>query len=231
MIQFNLLPDIKLEYIKAERTRLLVIALSAIVTVVSVLVFLSFLSLTAVHHKRISNFNTKINSDNSKVENQTDINKVLTVQNQLESLTALHAGKPAATRLADYLNETTPVSANINSFSIDFTQQTMDITGTADSLSTVNKYVDTLKFTTYTTSSTSGSKEAFSNVVLSSFGLTQHEASYTVNLSYDPVIFDITQDVQLTVPNQITTRSETSQPTDLFKLPVDSATKTTGTGQ
>jgi len=231
MIQFNLLPDIKLEYIKAEHTRRLVIALSVVVTAVSVLILLSFLSLTAVHHKRISNFNTKINSDNSKVENQTDINKVLTVQNQLESLTALHAGKPAATRLADYLNETTPVTANINSFDIDFTQQTMIITGTADSLSTINQYVDTLKFTTYSTSSSSDSTKAFSNVVLSSFGLTQHEASYTVNLSYDPAIFDITQDVKLTVPNQVTTRSETSQPTDLFKLPVDSTTKATGTGQ
>jgi hypothetical protein len=143
----------------------------------------------------------------------------------LESLTALHSAKPAATRLFDYLNEVTPTQISINNFNIDFTKQTVTITGTADALSSVNAYIDTLKSTTYTTDTNKKNTPAFSNIVLSSFGLNASSqdktqaASYTINLSYDKNIFDITQKVNLTVQNPVTTRSGLQQPSDLFKVP------------
>lgn len=219
--QFNLLPDVKLQYLKAESTRRLVTTLSVLITIVAVALLIVLFAVTTLQRKHLSDLDRDIKTASAKLEGQPDLNKILTVQNQLGSLTDLHDAKPAASRLTTYLSQITPLKASISNLNVDFTQNQMTITGTANSLATVNQYVDTLKFTTYKTADSDGSTNAFSDVVLGSFGLTQHEADYTITLTYDPVIFDITQDVTLTVPNKVTTRSEVEQPTDLFKLPVD----------
>ena len=235
MIELNLLPDVKLDYIKAQRSHRLVTSVALLVTAVTIIILALLLSVDGLQKKHLHDLNNDITSESSKLQGQPQINQILTVQNQLQSLTTLHNGKPAASRLFNYLNETTPVPVSINNFSIDFTQQTMTITGAADALSSVNQYVDTLKFTTYTTGSNKTATSAFSNVVLSSFSLTtgsttatqdaSQPATYTITLGYNPAIFDITQNVTLSVPSLTTTRSALEQPTDLFKDAPVSTTK------
>jgi predicted phage tail protein len=224
MIQFNLLPDVKLAYIKAQRERRLIFVISFFVTAGAIALLVMLLLFNVVQKKQISDTSKNIQTESTKLKNEPQINKILTVQNQLESLTALHASKPAASQLFDYLNQVTPVEISISNFHIDFPTQTATITGSADALSTVNKYIDTLKFTTFSTDNApiASSPKAFSNVVLTSFGLTNKQttgppASYTITLGYDPAIFDITQTAKLGVPNTITTRSALEQPTALFQ--------------
>lgn len=227
MIQLNLLPDVKLVYVKAERTRRLVLSVSFLVTAAAIVLLALLFSVDLAQKKHLSDLNHDITKETTQLKNQPQIAKILTVQNQLESLTGptgLHTTKPAASRLfTSYLNEVTPVSVAINTLNIDFTQQTATITGTADSLTTVNQYVDTLKFTTYTTDKVATATPAFSKVVLSSFGLSSgatdasQTASYSMTLSYDKTIFDITQKVNLSVPHLVTTRSEIDRPGDLFQ--------------
>lgn len=222
MIQFNLLPDVKQEHINAQRQRRLITAIASIVTLVAIaLLVISFLTVDVVQKKQLSDLNKSITQKNGQLQAIPDLNKILTVQNQLNSLTGLHQQKPAGPRLFKYLDQTTPVNADISDLTMDYTQKTATITGTADALSTVNKYIDTLKYTTYTIGSgdqASGNPaKAFSDVVLSSFGRAQSRASYTINLNYDPAIFDITQDVKLSVPNLVTTHAALTQPSDLFK--------------
>lgn len=223
MIQLNLLPDVKMEYIKAQRQRRMFTTISLLVSAVAIAILVVLLVVDVAQKKHLSDLTKNINSESSTLKGEPQISKILTVQNQLESLTALHASKPAASNLFDYLNEVTPAQVAIASFDIDFTQQTATITGTADALASVNTYVDTLKFTTYTTGASSTPAKAFSNVVLSSFGLSTDDttntskASYTITLSYDKTIFDITQNVKLSVPSETTTRSALAQPTDLFQ--------------
>ena len=230
MIQFNLLPDIKLEYIKAQRSRRLVILVSFLVSAAAILLLVVLLSIDGLQKKHLSDLNRDISNETSSLQHKPDINTILTVQNQLQSLTALHTGKPAANRLFSYLNELTPAAVSITNLSIDFTQYTVNLTGTADALSTVNKYVDTLKLTTYSAGNTPGNNPAFSNVVLSSFGLNtsaqdrSQAANYTITFSYDKNIFDITQDVSLSVPS-VTTRAQVQNPTDLFKASSNGGSK------
>lgn len=224
MVQLNLLPNVKLEYIKAQRMRSLVVSVSVIVTAIAILILVILFIADLAQKKSLSDLNSKIATETAELQSKPQIDKVLTVQNQLESLTALHASKPAASRLfTTYLNEVTPATASINSLQIDFNQHTATLQGTADSLATVDEYVDTLKFTTYTSTNVKTATKAFSNVVLSAFGVNANPqdptqaASFTITLAFDKTIFDITQNVTLTVPNQITTRSLLEQPTDLFK--------------
>jgi Tfp pilus assembly protein PilN len=216
MIQLNLLPDVKMLYIKAQRQRRIVMSVSFIVTAAGIALLLLMLSVNGLQKKHLSDLSKDIKDENSQLQKKPNIGRVLTVQNQLQSLTALHDDKPAASQLFEYLNQVTPASVSINTFSIDLTQDTMTITGTSDSLANVNQYVDTLKKSTYTTGDNKTAQPAFSNVVLSSFGLNSaakdvsQAANYTINLSYDKTIFDITQKVTLSVPT-INTRAQSGQ--------------------
>jgi Tfp pilus assembly protein PilN len=222
MIQLNLLPDVKLQYIKARRDRRMIMTLSVLISAAAVGLLILLLAVNGLQKKHINDLSEDIASESSQLQKQPDINKILTVQNQLGSLTNLHAGKPAANRLFDYLNSLTPSQVAITNFRIDFTQQTITVTGTADALASVNKYVDTLKFTTYTSDKAADSAKAFSNVVLSSFGIATGDtsgkpAAFTVTFSYDKNIFDVSQDVKLNIPNSTTTRADLDKPSDLFE--------------
>jgi len=235
MIQLNLLPDVKQEYIKAERSRRLVLTICIIVAAASVALLILLFSVDRLQKKHISDLTKDIKTRSTELQQKPQINKILTVQNQLNSLTALHDGKPAVSRVAQYLNQTTPTQVDISSLNIDFTALTITITGSADSLSSVNKYIDTLKFTTYTTDQNSKSTKAFSNVVLSSFGLGTETAtpgskpaSYSITMSYDNNIFDSTQKIELSVPSLTTTRASVDQPTDLFRAAPVTNTKSEG---
>lgn len=221
MIQFNLLPDVKLEYIKAQRTRRLVFSIAMLVSAASIVLLVVLLGIDGLQKKHLDDLSHDIASETSVLQSKPNINGILTVQNQLESLTALHNGKPAAARVFTYLNELTPAPVAITNFTMDFTQDTMSITGTADSLSSVNQYVDTLKLTNFTSGSSSQQTKAFSDVVLSSFGYNSNPtdpgvaATFTITLSYDKSIFDITQSISLNVPT-VTTRAQLQDPSDLF---------------
>jgi hypothetical protein len=224
MIQLNLLPDVKMDYIKAERMRRMALSISVLASLVAIGLLVLLLLVGGIQKKHLKDLSKDITRDSQTLQQKPQINKILTVQNQLQSLTALHAGKPAVSRLFDYLYQVTPNNVSISSLNNDFTTQTMTITGGADALNTVNKYVDTLKFTTYSVPGDNSSNKAFSNVVLSSFGLNSSgqgdsAASYTITVNYDKTIFDITQKVSLNVPNKTTTRAALDQPEELFKAP------------
>lgn len=219
MIEFNLLPDVKREYVRARRNKRVTILVSAFVsgTLVAITILL-FIGVQLVQKKYSSDLSKDISSETKKLQSIPDINKVLTIQNQLNSLTELHDKKPVATRLLPYFTQVTPQKVSIASLDVDFEANTMSVQGSADTLSTVNKFVDTLKFTTFKTESGDKSGKAFSGVVLESFGRDVKGTSYSITLTFDPIIFEGSSSVALTVPaNKITTRSETEKPDQLFQ--------------
>ena len=235
MIQLNLLPDVKLEYLKAQQMRRLIIMLSFIVGAAAVALLIFMLIFDGLQKKHLGDINNDISTYSNTLKNEPQINKILTVQNQLQQINSIESKKPAATRLFTYLNEITPVQDDINNLSIDFTMNTVSITGGSDSLKDVNTFVDTLKYTNFTQSGSTASNLAFSNVVLTTFSRTSQAengdlATYTITFSFNPVIFNITDNITLQVPSIVTTRSEEGQPSDLFKaVPTPSTTPITST--
>jgi hypothetical protein len=223
MAQLNLLPDVKIEYLKTTRDKRLVYSVSMIVIIASVVITLLLVSITYVFQKKnLSDLNKDISTYNQQLENTPDLSKILTIQNQLGTLTGLHEQKAVAARLFDYLPQITPTTANITQLDIDFTEHTMIITGTAPSLDVANTYTDTLKFTTYHMTNTASditdtSNKAFSDVVLSQFVRNTSGATYTISFKFDSAIFDSSNAVKLAIPKIISTRSSTEKPTDLFQ--------------
>lgn len=231
MIQFNLLPDVKLQYLKVRRTQHLVVTVSLIAIAVSVFVLVVLIgTVDGFQKKNIHDLKRDIGTTSNQLKSTPNLSKILTVQNQLQALTALHNNKPVASRLFDYIKQVTPSVANISQLSVDFSQNTINITGAASSLDIVNTYADTLKFTTYKQASGS-TANAFSNVVLSQFNRDKSGATFTITASFDPVIFSSANSVNLTVPNIISTRSAVDQPTDLFQNGATSGSTSSAGGQ
>jgi Tfp pilus assembly protein PilN len=218
MIQLNLLPDVKLEYIKTQRLKRTIVSVSVIASAAALFVFL-FLVLTVDvwQKKTISDLSGDIKTQSSKLQNTPNLNKILTIQSQLNSLDNLHNDKPVAIRLMDFIGQVTPSTATISDLKADYTENTLTITGNAPTLDAVNTFVDGLKFTDFTTDNGGESKKAFSNVVLTQFSRDATKATYTISLSFDAAIFDSNNNVTLSVPNKITTRSIIEQPTTLFQ--------------
>ena len=219
MIQFNLLPEIKIQYIHARRQKHLVLLVSGLTIAASLVAIVTLVSIVFVIQKKsVADLNRDITAASKELKDTPNLTKMLTVQNQLGVLPQLHDQKAVASRLFGYITQSTPVEASISRLNVDFVTQSMTMSGSANTLETVNRFTDTLKFTTYHTEGEPKTEQpAFSNVVLTSFGRDSKGASYTITFSFDPIIFSEAEEVTLTVPNKITTRSQTEQPSALFQ--------------
>lgn len=213
MVQFNLLPDVKLEYVKARRTKNLMTVIALVVGALALAILLfAFVFVQVVQRKSLNDLNDDIKSYSKQIREVEDLDKILTVQNQLNTLTTLHEEKPTASRLLGYISQVTPEKASLNKLSVDFANTTMTLGGSAPSQDIVSTYTDTLKSTRFTTDKSTESKKAFSEVVLSSFSRDEKGAIFTITLKFDPTIFKVTDKPVLVVPTGLVTNQS-----NLFK--------------
>ena len=222
MIQLNLLPDVKTKYIKARRTNRLVIVSSIAVSCVAIGVLALLASIVYGAQKvQLSHYDDQIKKSTSDLNKIDGLNKILTVQNQLNQIGKLHSSKPVTSRIFVFLPQITPSNIQISSLKLNYDDNTMLISGTASSLEEINKFVDTLKFTKYTTDTNQAQTAAFSSVVLTGFNSSDgKKAGYSVSFKFDPAIFNSSnKSVFLAVPKITSTRSQTESPDALFKTP------------
>lgn len=223
MIQFNLLPDVKQEYIKAARTKRTVIVLSVIIAGACLFIFvLLFMSVNVFQKQRIKGYNESIKTNTTKLKQTKDLDKVLTIQNQLNTLSDLHDKKPVVTRLSGFLTQVTPNDTTIAKLDLDFDTGILTVGGTGTSLAAINKFVDTLKFTKFGETGDDGKvklseDKPFTEVVLTSFSNDSKEPTYQIVLKFNPAIFDVKKKIVLEVPKITSTRSDVEKPTELFK--------------
>lgn len=222
MIQFNLLPNVKVEYLKIKRQkRVISLVAAGVILACSVVLIGLFSIVLGVQPNRLSGLDKSIKSISNDIKSKKDINKILTIQNQLTAIDGLHEDKPVATRLSNLLVKITPKDVSIQNFTVDFKTLKIDVTGQAKSFEEMNKFIDTLKFTTLKKgdSSNGESTKAFSQVVLNSYSLSDKGAGFVVSFIYDNEIFkSSSENLTLEVPSITSTRSETERPTDLFKI-------------
>jgi Tfp pilus assembly protein PilN len=235
MIQFNLLPDVKLNHIRTQRFKRTVIALAGLVTIFCIVVLLLLMSAVyGLQRRHMSNLSEDIENTATEIKSINQIDRILTVQNQLVSVNDLHAQKPVLSRLFIFIETVTPSDVNLSGVEVNFDSNRIELSGSAQSIATINRYVDTLKFTEYFSvelddddevveESLPGEDEglplAFSNVVLESFGRSGDEINYMITMEYDPAIFDSVEEIRIRVQDTITTRSEVDQPEALFQAP------------
>ena len=203
MIEFNLLPDVKLQYVKTQRTKYLMTVIAFVASGAAIaILLLSVVTVYVVQKKSLSDLDKDITKYSTQLKSIKDLDKILTVQNQLGTLTTLHDQKPVTSRLFSYLTNVTPAQASLNKVMIDYTAKTITIGGAAPSLDAVSLYTDTLKSAMYKTEGSDTTAHAFSSVVLTSFGRDDKGATFTITTAFDAAIFDVKNKVTLVVaPN------------------------------
>jgi len=200
MVQFNLLPDVKLEYVKTQRTKYLLTFISFVASAAALgILLLAFVTVHVVQQKSLNDLSKDIKKYSTQLKSTKDLDKILTVQNQLSTLTTLHDSKPVSSRLFTYLTNVTPAQAGLNKVTVDFTANTITLGGGAPSMDTVSLYTDTLKSAKYTVEGSDAKTAAFSNVVLTSFGRDETGATFTITAQFDPQIFNVKNNVKLVV--------------------------------
>lgn len=216
MIQFNLLPDVKLEYVKARRAKHLTLVVSmlvsAFVIVVTGLLF-SFVQFGQKTH--IKNLTKDIEKQLSSLKSTPDLDKILTIQNQLTTIPGLHEDKPAVSRLFGYIQQLTPVGTTISSLDLQVEKSRITLSGGANDLAGATTFSDSIKFAEYSTETVSNVK-VFSEVTTTLSRGQDGKATYKILATYDPVIFDNKEKVVLIVPPTITTRSVLEKPSAIF---------------
>lgn len=225
MIQLNLLPDLKKEYIKSQKTKGLVISVSILVTIGAVgLSALLFVYVTFLQQIQINLATDDINQKETQLKAVTDIDKYLTVQGQLAALPDLHNNKGSYSRLFDYLgviNPSSPSNINLSNLQLSADTKTMILTGTTGTFETLNVFVDTLKNAeiTYKVNSQGDTlkDKMFNQVLVQASGLAhvsgKNLVSFTVKVVYNPVVFDVqSTDITPNIPHITTTQSVTQSP-------------------
>ncbi|MGH7157365.1 MAG: PilN domain-containing protein [Candidatus Saccharimonadales bacterium] len=214
-VQFNLLPNVKLDYLKAEHSKRRVFVISVIVAAVAFAIFLvTFVTVDIIQKKQLTNADNTATTTTQQLKGMAGLAQIVTVQNQLQTLSTLHHNKHATGRLFNYLTQTTPSDVKIGSLSLDFSTNTLAISGTASTQAAVNTFIDTLKFTTYKIGSQANSLNAFTSVQESSFSIATNSVNYSLNVQFDPQLFssNVPAVPKLSVPSLTTTRSVIGDP-------------------
>ena len=160
--------------------------------------------------KHIDDLTEDIETQIAAIESVPDVNKILTIQNQLDELPALHEGKPETSRLFTILTQVTPADIKIRSVEFDLLETTMTISGSANDLASINRYADTLKFARYNTADEKDLTPFTS--VITTLNRNEESASYELAVEFDPQLFDNTKEITMVVPEKITTRSTLGKP-------------------
>ncbi len=147
MIEINLLPNVKRELLKTRAMRNRVISISFLVGGVSIaaVVVLALVLGSQIAAEAVQN--GVIKDRNDKLMAVEDLNKVVTIQNQLTKINEQHSGKKINSRIFDVVTAVNPVAPNNVSFSdikVNPESKTITLEGSA-----VNGYsaLETLKKT------------------------------------------------------------------------------------
>lgn len=136
MIQVNLVPDVKLELVSAQRHRNVVISFAIISIIASVVVLVILGLVIGGQAWRESSLTNQIKREDEKFQAIEDIDKTVTIQNQLTSIQSTHEQKLMSSRIFDLLAEAsakgTENSVTMNSFAIDTSTQTITLQAQTD---------------------------------------------------------------------------------------------------
>lgn len=216
MITLNLLPDIKKEYLRTQR-------LKRLFMVGSLLTSLGFVALTillalfvfGVQRLQLSDVQSDIDSSLAQLQSVQDLDKIVTIQKQLEVLPGLHEGKPAANRIFSYLSSLVPAEVSLNKaeFIMIGDEVGGELSGAAASPKAVNVFVDTIKNAQFTYEGAESPIKPFTSVVLDDPTVQDDKIQYKITIKFDPLLFDNTLvKAQLSVPKITTTTSVAERP-------------------
>lgn len=230
MIEINLIPDVKQEYLKAKRARMLVISGAIIVSIISVvIVLLLAVYLFVFQAVRSQGADTAIKNKQQKITSTADLTNMLTLQSQLANISSLHSKQNISSRMFEVLGAIRPTQPNQVTFSTvkyDAENKTVHIDGQAvNGFVAVDVFKKTIEATTfsYQKDNKTTTRSLANNVTLSNLSYGEDASGakvlrFTVDFVYDPSLFESSsKNVVVRGPDkQNATDSYKYLPTSLF---------------
>lgn len=239
MIQINLIPDIKQELLRAQTTRRTAIGISVLVGIgaAGAVVVLAIILGVQMGYKVITN--AKIDDEYSTLKSIDNINDILTIQNQLDTIQSYQDRRTMDSRIFDVLtaiNPTTPNNIGFSSIKLDPSSKLIVIEGSAKNGFAAT---ETLRKTILNTSIESGTGDSAVTTPLTdevtigetSYGQSASGArvlSFSLSFVYPDGLFDNTlKNIKIVTPTAKidVTDSKTRVPESLF---TQKATSTEG---
>ena len=226
MIELNLLPDVKLHYVRAQKARRRVISIVSVGGIAAVgLVVLFAIYVYAIQPVRGLVIDNGIKDSQKKLASVKDLNNYLTIQQQLKDLPGLHQAKPIYSRIISYLpilNPGTPNNIRITELGVDSSIDANGLTieAYAPTYTAATVFESTLKSAqfTYTNGGDTQTVPLFSSVKLSNTSLGQDAngnkvVTFTVALTVDTNAFAFTSgNASISVPTKNATGSAANVP-------------------
>lgn len=118
MIEINLIPDVKQELLKAQRTRSAVISASIFTSFIAMgVVALLLVYIFGVQLARGIFLDDQITTKGAELSKVEDLSKILTIQNQLATISELNDSKNVTSRVFEVMSAITPPESNLVTFS------------------------------------------------------------------------------------------------------------------
>lgn len=224
MIRLNLLPDVKKEFIAAQRARARVITFAILITLVAIgLTVLAAFWVYGVQGLQKKLITDNINQNANALAQEQDLGKYLTVQNQLANIDALHSSKNDFSRVFSFLpklNPAPPRNVRLNTIDLSGEMRTISMQGETANYAALTTFKDTLENATltFTEADQQQTVKLFDNVVIDTSALNNTEqgqaiVSFTVTVTYnDKAFLATTQSLRVDVPNMETTQSTQGAP-------------------
>lgn len=149
MIEINLIPDVKRELLRAQRTRATVISVSILTSIIAAgLVVALVLYVFGVQTVRSAILDGQIKDGSETLAKEEDLSKILTIQNQLTKISELNSQKKMDSRMFDVLAAVIPPAPNdvqVSQIAIDAEESSIRIEGQTrgyDSMEVFKKTID-----------------------------------------------------------------------------------------
>ena len=149
MIEINLIPDVKRELLRAQRTRATVISVSILTSIIAAgLVVALVLYVYGVQTVRSAILDGQIKDGSETLAKEEDLSKILTIQNQLTKISELNSQKKMDSRMFDVLAAVIPPAPNdvqVSQIAIDAEESSIRIEGQTrgyDSMEVFKKTID-----------------------------------------------------------------------------------------
>lgn len=227
MIKLNLLPDIKRDFLKAKRDQARVVSFSILSIMIAGGISVALaVWVYAVQQVHMNLLTQNIKDNVAEVQKVTDINKYVTIQNQLANLSSLHDGKNDFSRLLvilPILNPRSPNSIQLTSVDLDDDQHTIALQGQTADFTGLVTFRDILENADVTYRANIDATESikenlFSNVAITEQGMSKSSGgktivSFRISVTYNESAFkNSSRDVSVTVPKLETTPSKQDSP-------------------
>lgn len=136
MIAINLIPDVKQEFIRAQKVRNTAIAISILTGMIAGGIVVLLALVLVAQGLRESMIRSEVKKQFETLSSVENIDNVLTIQNQLSMVSAMHDSKSMDSRVFDVIaaiNPPAPNEARMSSVRIDPTTSLLTIEGSAAS--------------------------------------------------------------------------------------------------